>query len=253
MAENLPEAPDDVDQLRQALENASQAEDASLEELLENLRQAADALARQDGDEAQRSLEEAAEELESMGRKMEAQQQRNEARRQLEELRKSLGQQSPFGASEGEAPPPSDTEEGEPQSTEAGGMPMPGSEVQLQMGGGAAPDPTDVLDAGPGGHSTGPSQGDDNTRGEPTRLEVQLEMELLAAEEDPEGSPQNDVFDKESRKEESLLDYREVAPRSEYADEAVLKEERIPWRYRDLVKKYFLSLGSAEAQPEDDN
>ena len=255
LAENLPDAPADMAALREALDRASQAEDASLEELLENLRQAAEALASQDSDEAQRALEEAAEELESMGRKMEAQGQMNEARRQLGELRQSLGEQSPFGASD-EQPPPSDTSdtgEGETAPAKAGGMAMPGGDVQLQMGGGAAPDPTDVLDAGPGGHSTGPSQGEDNIPGDPTRLEVQLEMELLASEEDPERDLPEDIFDKESRQEHSLVDYREASPRSDYASEAIMNEERIPWRYRNLVKKYFLALRPQHAQPEDNN
>ncbi len=261
LAENLPEAPADMAALREALEKASQTEDASLEELLENLRQAAEALARQDSDEFQRSLEEAANELESMGRKMEAQKQMNDARRQLGELRQSLGQ-SPFGAPDEQAPPPADTSDagdGEAAPAEAGGMAMPGGDVQLQLGGGAAPDPTDVLDAGPGGHSTGPSQGEDNIPGEPTRLEVQLEMEMLAAEEDPERTLPDDIFDKESRQEHSLVDYQQASPRADYSDEAVMNEERIPWRYRNLVKSYFLALNSQQAQqaqqarPEDNN
>jgi hypothetical protein len=132
-------------------------------------------------------------------------------------------------------------------------MAMPGGDVQLQMGGGAAPDPTDVLDAGPGGHSTGPSQGEDNIPGESTRLEVQLEIEMLAVEEDPERTLPEDIFDKESRQEHSLVDYREASPRSDYADEAVMNQERIPWRYRNLLKNYFLALSSQQAQPEDNN
>ena len=258
LAKNLPEAPTDMAALREALGKASRVEDASLEELLENLKQAAEALAREDRDQAQRSLEEAANELEAMGRKMEGQRQMNEARRRLGELRQSLGQQSPFGASNEQAPPPSDTSdagEGEPATAEAGGLAMPGGDVQLQLGGGAAPDPTDVLDAGPGGHSTGPSQGEDNNQGEPTRLDVQLEMEMLAAEEQERPTPE-DIFDKESRQEESVLDYREADPRSDYAEESVMSEERIPWRYRDLVKKYFLALRSQQAQraqPDDNN
>ena len=254
LAQNLPEAPANMAALHEALEKASQVE-APLEELLENLRQAAEALARQDSDEAQRSLEEAANELEALGRKMEAQNQMNDARRQLGELRQSLGQQFPFGASDEQSGPPSDSSdagEGESAPAEAGGMAMPGGDVQLQMGGGAAPDPTNVLDAGPGGHSTGPSQGEDNVRGEPTRLDVQLEMEMLAAEEQERPTPE-DIFDKESRQEHSLVDYRETSPRSDYADEAVMNEERIPWRYRSLVKKYFLALRSQQAQPEDNN
>ena len=248
LAENLPEAPADM---AEALSKAAQAEDPSLEKLLEDLREAAEALARQDGDQAQRSLEEAADELESMGRKMEAQGQKNDARSQLGELRKSLGEQSPFGASEQQTPPPSDSEESEGGPTEAGGMAMPSGDVQLQMGGEAAADPTDLLDAGPGGHSTGPSPGADDIPGDPTRLEVQLETELLAAEDD-EQTPPEDIFDKASRQEKSRVEYREADTRSDYAEEAILEEERIPWRYRDLVKKYFLTLSSQHAQ-EDNN
>ena len=66
------------------------------------------------------------------------------------------------------------------------------------------------VDAGPAGETTGPGgPGGDQVLGEATTLDVQLDMEILTAEEKDEPVPE-EIFERLSREEKSTLNYEDV-------------------------------------------
>ena len=119
------------------------------------------------------------------------------------------------------------------------GMAMPSDEVKQSAGSTEAQDPS-----GPPGHATSEAMGGEQEFGAATTLEVQLSMEVLDEPEPrPESEPDpDDVFKEASRQESSTLQYRDVRGPSSYAEGSALAVDRVPWRYRSLVKKYFLAI-----------
>ena len=104
---------------------------------------------------------------------------------------------------------------------------------------------------GPAGHATSEAiEGAEMQLGAATTLEVQLEMELVAEEEEgPEEEPDpEDIFQEASRQETARVEYRNVRGPQIYAEGSALSVERIPWRYRNLVKRYFLAIRPRESQ-----
>jgi hypothetical protein len=88
--------------------------------------------------------------------------------------------------------------------------------------------------------------------GQATTLEVQLEMEVLDEEINPlepeEPPDPEDIFQEASRQETATVEFRSVRSPSSYAEGSALSVESIPWRYRNLVKRYFLSIRPRENQ-----
>ena len=128
-------------------------------------------------------------------------------------------------------------------------MAMPSDEVQKSAGGESG-DPSDQ-EGGPAGHATSDPMGGDMELGTPTTLDVQLEMEVLdeaVPEEEPEELDPDDIFQEASQQETATVEYRNVRASSSYAEGSALAVERIPWRYRNLVKRYFLAIRPRESQ-----
>ena len=76
-------------------------------------------------------------------------------------------------------------------------------------------------------------------------METQLALEVIdgSAPDDPEEElDPEDLFQEASRQQSAIVQYRDVRAPSEYSQGSALNAERIPWRYRALVKKYFLSI-----------
>jgi len=136
--------------------------------------------------------------------------------------------------------------------SQQGAMAMPSDEVQKAAGSGESGDPSDQQ-GGPAGHATSEAiEGAEMQLGNATTLEVQLEMELLAEEENPlepeEPPDPEDIFQEASRQETAMVEYRSVRTPSDYAEGSALSVEQIPWRYRNLVKRYFLAIRPRENQ-----
>jgi hypothetical protein len=136
--------------------------------------------------------------------------------------------------------------------SQQGAMAMPSDEVQKAAGSGETGDPSDQQ-GGPAGHATSEAmEGAEMTLGNATTLEVQLEMEVLDKQEPemPEVEPPDpeDIFQEASRQETALVEYRSVRSPSSYAEGSALSVEQIPWRYRNLVKRYFLAIRPRENQ-----
>jgi hypothetical protein len=135
---------------------------------------------------------------------------------------------------------------GEPQE---GAMAMPSDEVQKSAGGGETGDPASQ-EGGPAGHATSDPMGGEMPLGAPTTLEVQLEMEVLDKDEPlPEEEPDpEDLFQEASRQQTSTVEYQNVRGPSRYAEGSALAVEHIPWRYRNLVRRYFLAIRPRESK-----
>ena len=102
---------------------------------------------------------------------------------------------------------------------------------------------------GPPGNSTSDPTGDGQSDlGESTTLEVQLALELLDKEEpelEEEIDPE-DIFQEASRQQTSTVQYQDVRGLSTYAEGSALEVEHVPWRFRSLVKQYFLAIRPKE-------
>ena len=236
LSQNLSElTQEETAELMEQLREAAMSDLPALEELLESLQEAAEAMENQEMGEAREALEEAAERMRDMERRQEAQEGRNEASRRMQAMEQATteqttGMQQLLGMQEGEA--------GGDQAAEAG-MAMPSDEVQQSGGGNEMENPS-----GPPGHATSEPMGGEQEFGAPTTLEVQLAMEIVdEPEPEPEEEPDpDDVFRGASQQETSTLQYRDVQGPSSYAAGSALSVDRIPGRYRSLVKRYFLAI-----------
>ena len=66
-------------------------------------------------------------------------------------------------------------------------------------------------------------------------------MEVLSPEEQNEPIPE-EIFERLSREEKSTLNYEDVRQPGSYAEESAMERDSVPWQYRSLVKRYFLSI-----------
>ena len=147
---------------------------------------------------------------------------------------------------EGQETPPdpsasSEQSEGEP-AEEPGAMMPGGDEVFLQEEGEEL-DPGELSEEEIG-HATREG-GDEQVfeEGELSTLEVELEREILALppEETPE-EEEEDKIEEITRSERSRLETRNVTARSEFARQEDLHGEPIHWRYRALIRDYFMKM-----------
>ena len=241
LAERLAnaETSEELQALLEALQNAN-VQNQELAEMMENLQQAAGDMSPEDLAQMAENLEAMAEQLENMGQQM-AQQDADQMSQEMQQMQASMGQQQA-----GEQQQSGEQPEASGQSAQG----MMSNQMQMaQMQG----DPSSAVpvDAGPAGDTTGPGGGgEEQVFGEATSLEVQLELEMLAKEEQEEPIPE-EIFERLSREEKSTLNYEVIQQRGDYAEESAMEREGVPWQYRSLVKRYFLSiLNSTETSPE---
>ncbi len=249
LAEKLAEmdATDQLGDLAERMDQLAPSDQQELEDLLAALQEASEALGEQDAEGAEQALQDAADLMEALADRMQAQDLMNQASQQLQSLEQAMAQQAMSMDPEQLAELLSQLQQ-EGEGGEQVGMSMASDEVQWQGGGEEDGDASEDPQGGPSGHATGDPLGGDGKLGDPTRLEVQLEVEVLDTGEEPEPPRPENIFEEESRQEDSALGYREVRQRSTFAEEDVMNVERIPWRYRNLVKLYFLAI-----RPRDDN
>jgi hypothetical protein len=248
LAENLANMdPQQMQEMSEQLQQASQGDQQSLQELMEALQQAAEAMSDEQMADAQQAMQEAADAMEAMSQRMDAQEMMNQASQQMQAMQQSMSQEQL--AQQMQQMMSSEQTGAESQQ---GAMAMPSDEVQKTAGSGESGDPSDQQ-GGPAGHATSEAiEGAEMTLGQATTLDVQLEMELLAEEEDPlepeEPPDPEDIFQEASKQETAMVEYRNVRSPSSYAEGSALSVEQIPWRYRNLVKRYFLAIRPRENQ-----
>jgi len=238
----------DAQDLMEQLQQAAQGDQASMQELMEALQEAADAMSDEQLADAMQAMQDAAEAMEAMSQRMDAQEMMNQASQQMQAMQQSMSQQQLAQQMMSEQMMASEQPGGEQQE---GAMAMPSDDVQKASGSGESGDPSQQ-EGGPAGHATSdPVEGAEMQLGTPTTLEVQLEMEIVEEEmpefEEEEPDPE-DIFQEASRQQTALVEYENVRGPSDYAEGSALSVERIPWRYRNLVKRYFLAIRPRENQ-----
>jgi Ca2+-binding EF-hand superfamily protein len=228
--------------LLDALKN-SNVQEADLSQLMESLEKAQANMSPEAMEQMAKALQQAADQLQKSGQQMAANQPLDSSGQEMQSPEAGMGQQQ--GA--GQQQTGGEQQAGAQAMQSASGM----MSSQLQMAQFQG-DPSSAVpvDAGPAGDSTGPGGGDQQVMGEATTLDVQLEMEVLKTEKKEEPVPE-EVFERLSRQEKSKLNYDSVSQRRAYDDETALHHESVPWPYRSLVKRYFMSiLSNAEAKSE---
>ncbi len=222
--------------LGERLQEASELSAPVIEELLKALQEAADALAEDRISDAQEALNQAADQIDQITDRGARQEANNEAAERAEALQESLSQQS-LG-SEGQA------QLAQGQAADAqqlnASMATPSGAVNRSNS-----DQPPGTQSGPAGNATGDPSGGELELGASTTLEAQLALEVINGatpdEEEAELDPE-DLFQEASRQQGSIVQYRDVRAPSQYSKGSALNAERIPWRYRSLVKKYFLAI-----------
>ena len=182
-------------------------------------------------------MERVAEELEEIARQWARQEANNDASDAAKAMQEELAQQAEgsLGEALGQV---AQGQSRTGQATEES-MAPPSSEVTRSDGG------SQETPAGASGHATGSPSGGELELGASTTLEAQLALEVIESEarEVPEEElDPEDLFQEASQQESAIVQYGDVRAPSEYSRGSVLNAERIPWRYRALVKKYFLSI-----------
>ena len=224
--------------LASQLQQASNVDEPVIEELLEALQEAADALSEERLPDAQEALNEAADAIDQITDRGARQQASNETAQRLQALQEAMSQAMSAEAQTQSA----QGQSGEAQQASASAA-RPSSAVNRSKG---APPGTQ---SGPAGNATGDPTGGDLELGASTTLEAKLALEVIngVAPERPEDQELDpkDLFQEASRQQSSIVQYRDVRAPSSYAEGSALNAERIPWRYRSLVKKYFLAIRPA--------
>jgi chromosome segregation ATPase len=233
LADRLADAQtsEELQELLESLRDAN-VQNEELAQMLENL-QAPDDLTTEDLAQIAEALETIAEQMDGIGQQIATQPDMEQVGQEMEQLEASLGQQQAGQQQTGEQQQaPGDAQR------QAGMM-----STQMQMAE-MQGDPSSAVpvDAGPAGDTTGPGgPGEDPVLGEATTLDVQLEMEVLSIEEQEQPVPE-EIFERLSREEKSTLNYEDVRAPAAYAEESAMERDRVPWQYRNLVKRYFLSI-----------
>ena len=239
LAERLGDLDDQaLAELGDLLQEASEIDEPVLEQLLAALQEAASALSEDRLSDAQEASDRVAAALDEIARQQARQEANNEAAEAAEAMQEALSQQP------GGSPGQNQMQMAQSQSvagerTDAS-MTAPSSEVTRSEGGAQG------TQTGPAGNATGDPSGGDLELGASTTLEAQFALEVIDgtapdSEEDQELDPE-DLFQEASRQQSAIVQYRDVRAPSRYSQGSALNAERIPWRYRSLVKKYFLAI-----------
>ncbi len=227
-----------LEELAELLQDASQIDEPVIDELLAALQEAAEAISEERLADAQEAMERVAAALEEIADQLARQEANNQASEATQEMQQAMAQQ-PGGSPGQNQMQMSQNQSMAGQSSEASTA-SPSSEVARSDGSSGA-------QSGPAGNATGDPSGGALELGASTTLEAQLALEVIdgaapeSAEEQRELDPE-DLFQEASRQQSSIVQYRDVRAPSEYSRGSALNAERIPWRYRSLVKKYFLAI-----------
>ena len=233
-------APQDLSELGDRLQDASQVDEPVIDELLVALLEAADAISEGRLDDAEAALERVVAALEDIAEQQAHQEANNDASDAAEAMQEALALVQQPGGSPGQ--------EGQmAQSQAASGERSPASSPSSEVTRSGDGSSRARAQSGPAGNATGDPSGNDLELGASTTLEAQLALEVIdgetpeLGEEERELDPE-DLFQEASRKQTSLVQYGDVRTPSQYSRGSALNAERIPWKYRSLVKKYFLAI-----------
>ena len=240
LSERLPDlTSQDLADLGDRLQEASNIDEPVIDRLLAALQEASDAISEDRLSDAEEALGRVAAALEELADRRARQEANNEASEAAQAMQDALSQQP------GGSPGLTDMQMAQSQSVtgEPSDASMASPSAEVTRSDGASPG----TPSGPAGNATGDPSGGELELGASTTLEAQLALEIIegvapeSAEEEGELDPE-DLFQEASRQQSAIVQYRDVRAPSQYSQGSALNAERIPWRYRRLVKKYFLAI-----------
>ena len=272
LAEEISQQDDQSAQkaLQEALQQASETSNPAMQNMAQDMKNASEALAKGDQKGAQDALNKASQDAQELQDRMQEQQAKNSASQEIQNLQDSLrqrqqqqsgqsaqnaqgkgeAQQNARGAQQQEKGSQSEGDAGEadPEGGSGPGTPTEqsaesGKEGQTQ---GQQGDQAQAGAAGKGQNPSGAGNAPMEIMGAPTKLNVKLEQEKLAAENDG-GTPQN--IEEASKQERSKLDYRNVHSDLSPAQKDVLNQDKIPWELKGLIKNYFEAIRPPHGKP----
>ncbi|MEX2271629.1 MAG: hypothetical protein WD690_09170 [Vicinamibacterales bacterium] len=232
-------AKNERDELADAIDQAAANTDKSLEQLADEMREAADKLRGEDGAAMKKSLEEMADRMEQIARDAKEQGE-SAAREKTEALEEALGEKgsaSEQGEKAGDSERQSNQSsgnmqgEGEGMAREAASMPNP-SAAQMPGLGQMAGQPQ-------GQPPLTPEQLASGKR----RIEVALKEEMVRAHDEAANAKPAELVDRKTERVDSTVQYRRVEDAQNYDRAKAQQEGAVPEARRAVVKKYFTALG----------
>ena len=236
----------DLKELQQSLEQASENTTQGLEDLSNDMKDAADKLKAEDSGGVRQALAAAAKDLEDLQKKKDTNQLKKLTSDQLQKLAKSLREHPEAQSKEAiqdSGEPGLDAGE-QDQDAEKDDQQGPRTAKGGQRGGQPGPGDGTPSEEASGDEPGDAPQGDVPREGAPTKLEVQLVKEGLVAVKDETVKPEE--IEEASKQERSRLDYRNVKSDLTPAQKDLLNKDRIPWEYRPLIKEYFQAIRPPE-------
>ena len=269
LAEELGTGREPASDLSEALEEAASNDRPGLEELTNQMEAAASGLENESLEEVEQALLGTAESLNRLADIIESQRLQNEAAARMEALQEALRQaqaetepteldiQDDLISPEGEVETPFSTggdgsQPGQGDSTgneEMTGQDMPdmnsesggegGQQAGELPGGNAESLSADASGLIPMGYGYSPLI----KEGAATSLEVLLQQELVEVQmEELASDPEEEMPELSSRREASVLDYRNAPSDLTPAQQDLLNPDRIPREYQNLIKQYFEAI-----------
>jgi hypothetical protein len=248
--------------LQDALQQASENSHPGLQNLADDMKQAADGLAKGDQKTLQDALNQASKDAQSLAQKVQDQLAKNSASQDIQNLKDSLqqrqqqqGGQAAQQAQKGGPPQQGEKQQGGQAQADADSASSAGDDSgdsanqseNATEGQQAQPGSNpQAAGAGKGQNPSGAPQAPMDIMGAPTKLNVKLEQEKLAGENDG-GTPQK--LEEASKQERSKLDYRNVRSDLTPAQKDVLNQDKIPWEKKSLIKSYFEAIRPAHPNP----
>ncbi len=273
LAEELSTGREPASDLSDALEEAASNRRPGLEDLANQMEAAAAELENENLEGVEQALLESAESLNRLADIIESQRLQNEAAARMDALQDALRQAEAAGEFaefdfQDESVTPGLDEQSEMQVSDAEGTPQP---AQGESAGNEETTGQDMsgLDSEPGSggeggqeslDAPGANSGNINTdssgmipmgygyspainEGAATSLEVLLQEELVEVQmvELP-SDPEEEMPELSSRREDSVLDYRNAPSDLTPAQQDLLNPDRIPREYQNLIKQYFEAI-----------
>jgi hypothetical protein len=244
LAERLDDVSRDAqNEVQAALEKAAQNEAPGLENLTNNLKEAAQDLQQRNPQGAGDALQSAAVDLQQLSQQLDRLQMMQQAGKALQGLSQAMMERLQRQEDLPQDENAQGTVEGGQMEGDAGAAQLPGGEK------GSAPEPGQMGGAAMQGSIPGdggglepsiPAGTTSQEEGPPTQLDVQLQKEELTGQHAEAGKPED--IEEASKQERSKLDYRNVESDLTPAQKDLLNQDRIPWEYRPLIKNYFQAI-----------
>lgn len=230
------------DELAEAMEQAAArgaTSDRSLQELADEMREAADMLRGDDGQAMKKSLEQMADRMEQVAK--DAQEKgAGAARDQTEALEEALGEKPGEPGEKGDSRSESSSASGQQQSMGEGMAREAAAAPNTQMAQQATMPGLGQMAGQP--QAQPPPSPQALAEGK-RRIEVALKEEMVRAHDEAADSKPAELIDRKTERVDSTVQYRRVEGAQDYDRAKAQQEGSVPEARRAVVKKYFTALG----------